>query len=119
MRAKFLKIDIASEIVSAPATFPHVSIIEADNSVYIKTQDSGSIENHSSLMYEVNIYSNKKTGKRTECKAIFAALDEVFAKLGFTRTMGQYVPNMADLKIYRMTGRYTAVVSKDRMIYRR
>lgn len=118
MRIKFPRINAASEYVAAPAVFPHVSISEADNTAYERTQDSGSTENHATLMYEVNLYSNKKTGKKAECKAIFVTLDDVFAEMGFTRIMCQPIQN-ADPTIYRMTGRYRAVVSKDKTIYRR
>lgn len=118
LRVKFLGINVTGEIVAAPADFPHVSIVETDNSVYERTQDSGSMENHAALLYEVNVYSNKKTGKKTECKAIFAELDRVFSELGFTRMMLNPIQN-ADPGIYRMISRYRAVVSKEKIIYRR
>lgn len=118
LRAKFPGINVMGEVVQAPASFPHLSISEADNTAYERTQDSGSTENHATLMYEVNIYSNKKTGKKAECKAIFVEMDNVFAEMGFTRIMCQPIQN-ADPSIYRMTGRYRAVVSKDKTIYRR
>ena len=77
------------------------------------------MENHSTLMYEVNVYSNKKTGKKTECKKIITLVDEAMSALGFTRIMLQPIPNMDDATIYRMTARYRAVVSKDKVIFRR
>jgi hypothetical protein len=70
-------------------------------------------------MYEVNVYSNKTKGKKSECKAIAALIDNELATLGFSRTMLQPIPNMDDATIYRMTGRYTAVISKDKKLYRR
>ena len=70
-------------------------------------------------MYEVNIYSNKTSGKKSECREIASLLDNEFATLGFSRTMLQPIPNMDDATIYRMTGRYTAVISKDKAIFRR
>ena len=110
---------ISGEYIRTPSKFPFVSLIEMSNTAYDKTQTSGSLENHASLMYEVNIYSNKTSGKKSECKAIATLIDNEFATLGFSRTMLQPIPNMDDATIYRMTGRYTAVVSKDKAIYRR
>ena len=89
------------------------------NTAYDRTQTSGSVENHASLMYEVNVYSNKQSGKKSECKAIATLIDNELATLGFSRTMLQPIPNMDDATIYRMTGRYTAVISKEKTLYRR
>jgi hypothetical protein len=110
---------MSGEYVRTPPKFPFVSLVEMSNTAYDRTQSSGGLENHASLMYEVNIYSNKKSGKKSECKAIAALIDNEMATLGFSRTMLQPIPNMDDATIYRMTGRYTAVVSKDKKLYRR
>ena len=110
---------IRGTYVRTPPQFPFVSLIEMSNTTYDRTQTSGSLENHASLMYEVNVYSNKHSGKKSECKAIAALIDNELAALGFSRTMLQPIPNMDDATIYRMTGRYTAVISKDKKLYRR
>jgi hypothetical protein len=68
---------------------------------------------------ELNVYSNKNKGKKAECKAIAALIDSELARLGFTRTMLNPIPNMDSATIYRMIGRYTAKVSKENVIYRR
>ena len=110
---------VVGEYVKAPPKFPCVSIIENDNSVYDKTQTSGNLENHASVMYEINVYSNKKSGKKSECKAIASLINDEFATLGFSRTMLQPIPNGDDATIYRIMGRYMGVVSKDKVVYRR
>ena len=110
---------IVGEYVKAPPRFPCVSIIEQDNAVYDKTQTSGNLENHASVMYEINVYSNKKSGKKSECKSIVSLIDNEFATLGLSRTMLQPIPNVEDATIYRIVGRYQGVVSKDGKIYRR
>ena len=119
VRKEYPNIYISGEYVKSPPTFPAVSLVEMGNSAYTKTQTNSSVENHAKLMYELNVYSNKKSGKKSECKAIAALIDNEMAALGFSRTMLQPIPNMDDATIYRMTGRYEAVVSKDNMIYRR
>ncbi len=109
---------ISSEYVKSPPRFPSISIVETDNSVYERTQ-SNTIENHADVTYEVNIYSNKSSGKKSECKAIATLIDNEFATLGFSRSMLQPIPNLDDATIYRMVGKYRAVVSKNNEIYRR
>jgi hypothetical protein len=110
---------VVGEYVKSPPKFPCISIVEMDNTAYERTQTSGSLENHADLMYEVNVYSNKTSGKKSECKAIASLIDNEFATLGFSRTMLQPIPNVDDATIYRMLGRYRGVVSKDKVIFRR
>jgi len=119
LRNEFDPISIYGENVKVPAKFPAVMIEEKANSVYQRTQDSGNIENHAQLMYEVNVYSNKKTSKKSECKAIFKVIDDVFASMGFTRILKDSIPNLEDGTIYRMIGRYSAVASASGKTYRR
>ncbi|MDL2302046.1 hypothetical protein LJC58_06810 [Lachnospiraceae bacterium OttesenSCG-928-D06] len=119
VRAKYPKIFMTGEYVKSPSTFPCVSLIEADNASYQKSQTTDSVENHVSVLYEVNVYSNKTNGKKTECKDIVSIIDSELAKFGFTRTMLNPIPNEEDATIYRMVGRYKAIVSKNNTIYRR
>lgn len=119
IRAKYPEIFMTGEYVKSPPSFPAISLIEMDNTAYLSTQTSSDVENHASLMYEVNVYSNKTKGKKSECKEIISLIDEEMTNLGFSRTMLQPIPNMDDATIYRITARYKAVVSKDKTIYRR
>lgn len=119
VRTKYPGIYIVGEYVKTPPKFPCVSLVEMDNQSYQVTEDSNSSENHAVLMYEVNVYSNKTTGKKSECKAIAALIDERMLALGFARTMLQPIPNLDDATIYRMVSRYSATVSKNKVIYRR
>lgn len=115
----FPDIFMTGEYVNSPASFPAVSLVETDNSTRIETIDSGSNENHANVMYEVNVYSNKETGKKSECKAIIALIDEEMLAMGFSRSTLTPVPNEYDSTIYRMVARYRAVVSSDIKISRR
>ena len=119
VRARHPDIYMVGEYVKTPPKFPFVSLVEMDNQSYQRTEDSGSSENHVSVMYEVNVYSNKTVGKKTECKAIATLIDEQMLALGFARTMLQPIPNLDDATIYRMVGRYSAIISKDKKIFRR
>lgn len=119
VRLKYPKVYMTGEYVKSPPSFPCVSLIETDNQVYRNTRDSGCIENHAQIQYEVNVYSNRTSGKKAECKEIISLIDSKMEKLGFTRTFMNPVPNEQDATIYRMTARYRAIVSKNKTIYRR
>lgn len=119
VREQFPNIYMVGEYVKSPSSFPAVSLVEMDNSTRTDTIDSGSNENHANVMYEVNVYSNKTTGKKSECKTIIALIDQEMLALGFARATLTPVPNMNDSTIYRMVGRYRATVSSNNEIYRR
>ena len=103
----------------SPASFPCVSIVEISNTVYRNSSTNVEEEVHAAVTYEVNVYSNKKSGKKAQCKAIMQTADNAFAEIGFTRRMLEPIPNIEDATIYRLIGRYRAVVGKDSTIYRR
>lgn len=119
LREAYDGIYVAGEYVAQPPRFPAVFIVEMDNSVYQPGRDSGGIENFASVMYEVDVYSNLAKGKKAQAREIISAVDDIMAAHGFTRTFLNPVQNFNDATIYRMTARYTGVVSKDNVVYRR
>ena len=119
VREQFPGIFMTGEYVSSPPSLPAASGMEMDNSVREDTIDSGSNENHANVMYEWNCYSNKATGKKSECKKIMALIDEEMLAMGFARVALTPVPNEYDSTIYRMVVRYRATVSSNHKIYRR
>jgi hypothetical protein len=119
VREAFPNIFLTGEYVKSPSSFPCASLVEVDNSAYRQTQTTEGKENHAAVMYELNVYSNKTKGKKAECKQIVAFLDEILMGLNFTRIMLEPVPNQDEATIYRMLGRYRAVISKNKTIYRR
>lgn len=116
LRTAFPGITVISDFVEAPAKFPTVTLVEADNRI-LQRMRTDNIENAVSVMYEMNIYSNKAVGKKSEAKAIANAIDGLFNELGFTRTFREQIPNMKDATIYRIVCRYEAVVDSKLMIY--
>ena len=119
VREQYPNIFMVGEYVKSPSSFPAVSLMEMDNSIRESTADSGSCENHVNVMYELNVYSNKTTGKKSECKSIVALIDMEMAAMGFVRSTLTPVPNEYDSTIYRMVGRYRAAVSSNHKIFRR
>lgn len=117
VRAQFAGAYVTGEYVKAPAKFPHVSIAESDNYMTARHLDSSNAEKYSTLMYEVNVYSNKTSGKKSECRAIMALIDRMMYDFNFTRLSMTPVPNLEDATIYRITARYRAETDGEK-IYR-
>ena len=85
---------VVSDYTDTPSNFPCVSVIEADN-----------------YTYEVNVYSNKTKGAKSEAKAILEIVDTAFQNIKFTRTFKNNIPNK-DKTIYRIVARYEAVIGE-------
>ena len=103
VKEKFPKTEIKSVYAESAAEFPCVCVVEDDNRTFKKTLDTSLTEHHAELLYTVTVYSNKKSGKKEEARAI--------ANMKFTRTMLNQIPNI-DQRIYRIVGRYRAIVSE-------
>ena len=111
-------VPVYDEPLPVDADFPCVVMEEIDNYVYQRTIDSATNENHAVSSYEVSVYSNRTRGKKQECKRIFAVISDTLTGLGFTRLSANPI-QMIDATVYRLIGRFTAVVSKNGEIYRR
>lgn len=103
----------------SPASFPFASLVQKSNVAWRRSRTSTSNEEHAAVMFELNVYSNKWSGKKAECKKIAAIINDKMQSLGFTRAFLEPTPNTDDATVYRMTGRYQGIVSKDKKIYRR
>lgn len=107
LRAEFPSISIYGEVVETPSSFPSVSLVEDDNSEIATNKTLGRLpETACNLMYTANVYSNLKTGKKAQAKAIMDVIDTRMHHMGFERTMRSQLPNL-DRTIYRITARYT------------
>jgi hypothetical protein len=110
--------NVYSEIPNEISSFPLVVITEVSNLNYIRGQDNNEFENYATIAYDVNIYSNKISGAKLECKAILNKLDIMFLNYNFRRI--NYIPfKNNDDNVYRLTARYQAVVSNDYRLYSR
>lgn len=109
LRAAYNGISVYGEFVEVPASFPCVTIVEADNRVYKQTRDLSGVEHHAQVMYEINVYSNKGNTKKSQAKEISNMIDGMMTDMLFTRTFRGQTPNI-DRSIYRITMRYQAVV---------
>lgn len=117
LREQFPGINLTGEYINAPSSFPHVSIIMSDNSIIRDLWDTSSNE-YDIVMFEINIYSNKANGRKTECKNIANEIDKIMFSMNFSRLSLTPVPNMEDASIYRIVARYRAATD-GKSFYRR
>ena len=118
LRKRFPGIDISSEYVNSPPSFPHVSIVQSDCYPVPGKQDTSLKDNMEVVRFDIDIYSNKTEGKKTECKTIAKEIDVLLYSMNFTRTAMTPVPNMEDATIYRIVARYR-VATDGKYFYRR
>lgn len=112
LRTAYSGIYCAGEYVATPARFPAVTIVEIDNRV-LQRMSTLELENAIESTFEINVYSNKTSGKKAEAKAVMDTADTLMKQIGFTRTFREQVPNLADATIYRITARYSGVITYD------
>jgi len=108
LRTRFDGIYVTGEYVDAPPQFPAVSIIEADNYIDTDTMSSSLDERYTIVMFEVEVFTNKKGQKQTQAREILSFIDAILYDLNFTRLSVNPVPNMANNSIYRLVARYRA-----------
>lgn len=107
LREEYSNISITGEEVLRPSNFPCVSIVETDNYVTSQHIDSGDSEKFSTVVYTVNVYSNKANGKKNECKDILRSVDSIMYSKNFTRLEKNPI-SMDNSTIYRIVARYRA-----------
>lgn len=118
LRTEFPGIDIASTYVPSPSKFPHVSIEMTNNDILRMLQASDEHENFSRVVFDINIYSNDPSEKKSICKKIANKLDEVMFKMNFSRIYCKPMHNLEDMSIYRIVARYRAATD-GKYFYRR
>ena len=109
LKQTYPTLKVKNDYVETSAEFPLVTVVESDNYTHLGTQDAD-LEDHSvNVAYEINVYAND-TNMKSTAKRIAAAVDAEMLNNLFTRTFMGKTPNV-DRTIYRITMRYTAVVS--------
>lgn len=108
LRTKFKGITVSGEYINAPSKFPYVSVVEQDNYSSTDKLDSSIREKFATVMYEVNVYSNKSGYKKSEAREIMGEIDKMFIGMNFKRLSLNPVPNMENATIYRLVARYKA-----------
>lgn len=105
LRTAHSGINVTGDYANVPSSFPHVSIVQSD-SLTVKgfTDEEEMIQ----VVFDVDIYSNAKTGKKTEAKKISKTVSDAFFSMNFRRLHLMPVPNRDDPTIYRLTASFEA-----------
>lgn len=117
LRNRYENIFVSGDDTLIPSEFPCVYIVQRDNPLDMTSADSGSIERVAIPMFEVNVYSNLKVGRKAQAKEIMETVCDIMTNMDMERTYCQPTPNI-DTSIYRMVGRFTCKTD-GKIIYRR
>ena len=98
---------VTSEPTATSAKFPAVSIVQEDNYMSVSKLDNSGRERFATVMFQVDVYSNKTSGRKSQCKEIMNVIDEMLFALNFTRLSLTPIP-MANEGYYRLSARYRA-----------
>lgn len=111
------EVEVKGEYVDIPKKFPCVTIDETFNTP--TELDSGSKPKYAAVTYRVQVFSNKKNGKRAEARKIYSTVaDEMYAMnlIGKTYTT---TPEIYNADIYQIRGTFEAAIRSDGIVFRR
>lgn len=113
---KYPEMRIYNEVIKVTPSFPTIFINEISNVVCEETKDNVSIENSVLVGYQVEVFTIGDFKKKV-AKEIFNYIDELLIEQNFMRIFNEQVSNLEDTNIYRIIGRYNAIIGKDNIIY--
>lgn len=110
---------VVGEYVRDPSTFPTVTVDEISNTVVDYLEDSSNAENFARVIYRVQVFSNKQSGKKSEARAVFNTADSEMRKMRFRRVTYTTTPEIYNSTIYSITATYEGIVSASGYVYSR
>ena len=119
VRNKHTGTSVTGEYTRKPSKFPTVTLDEIQNVVVDRLEDSSNAENFAGVTYRLQVFSNKRTGKKAEAREIFATADAEMRRMGFRRVTYTTTPEIYDSTIYCIMATYEAVVSAAGYVYTR
>lgn len=96
MRSQFTGISVKGEAVNVPPKFPCVCFYEADNYISREDLDTSADERFATLLYRVDVYTNKASVHKTEAKSILNVIRPFLYGKNFTRFSSTPVNDMGD-----------------------
>lgn len=116
LRSLYPGIQVVGEYVAEPARFPCVTIDEIAN---VPTHlDSATKNKYADVVYRVQVFSNKESGKRAEARGIYNSVDEKLMELGLYAKSYTTTPAIYNAEIYCITATFGGIVSEDGTIFR-
>lgn len=114
LKAEYPDIFVTSEPVATPGKSLVVGIVQQDNHMSIDKLDNSGRERFATIMFQVDVYSNLQTGKKSKCKEVMNFVDQMLFALNFTRLSLTPIPS-PDTGYYRYTARYRAETDGENM----
>ena len=108
---------LGSTYQDLPASFPWVFFEQSDSYENEQYHKSSRQNNYDTVVFEADIYSNKKSRSKEECKKILAIIDDEMASLGFSRLVAQPMRPTSEMYKARMFARYRGTVDSNTYIY--
>ena len=119
VRGKHTGTTVTGEYTRKPSKFPAVTLDEIQNVMVDRLEDSSNAENFAGVTYRLQVFSNKRIGKKAEAREIFATADAEMRRMGFRRVTYTTTPEIYDSTIYNISATYEAVVSSAGYVYTR
>jgi len=110
---------VIGEYTRKPSKFPCLTLDEIENVTVSTLVDSSDAEKFAGLIYRLQVFSNKQSGKKAEARAIFATADAVMRGLGFRRITYTNTPEIYESTIYSIQATYEAVIDSKGVTYKR
>lgn len=116
LRSAYKGIKVVGEYVSAPTAFPTVTIDETGN---VPSHMDGAANNkYARVTYRVQVFSNLKSGKRSQAREIYSRVDDVLQAVGLYAVTYTTTPAIYNSEVYCITATYEAVVDRNGVIFR-
>ena len=116
LRSAYKGIQVKGEYDPSPAKFPCVTIDEISN--VPSNMDSALKNKYAEVVYRVQVFSNKASGKRAEARAIYSTMDETLMELGFIAKTYTSTPAIYNAEIYSITATFEGIIGADGTVYR-
>ena len=91
------------------AKYPYVGVEQIDSVPVRRTMTEPNSENHTTVSFEINVYSNKQDTARSECISLLNAVDDAMQEMGFYRYHTNK-PLKRTRTVWRRYARYRAIV---------
>ena len=116
LRSAYSGIKVVGEYVATPTIFPTVTLDEIQNiPVHL---DSGVENKFAEVVYRVQIFSNSKSGKRSEAREIYGLVDAKLQSLGLYAVTFSTTPTIYNSDVYCITATYRGVMDRNGAIFR-
>jgi hypothetical protein len=103
--------NISSGYDEENAIFPAVVVRQTNNQPYREANTDDCAENYTRVTFEIEVFSDKESTGRSECKELLIAADDIMQSMKFRRIHLNRPINI-DRTLWRQYARYEVIVGK-------